>query len=112
MTHRNLNIYLLVSVIIILSGITWVVFTQVDHGAYYSVEFPNLSEEHHQLIQKIYQLPDKKIQEDVSKVVVEPVRVPAIQVQPSTSTVGHSESDTTYYLRNNPWSPHYKPGNI
>jgi hypothetical protein len=110
MTHRNLSIYLLVSVLLILAGITWVVLTQVDRGAYYSVEFPNLTEEHHALIQKIYQQPAEK--EKVTTVVVKPEIMPVIQAQPLTSTALNPESEASDHLRNNPWSPHYKPGNL
>jgi hypothetical protein len=112
MTHRNLSIYLLVSVLLILAGITWIVLTQVDRGAYYSVEFPNLTEEHHALIQKIYQLPDEKDKNKISTVVEKPVLIPVDQAQPLTATALNPESEPSYQLRNNPWSPHYKPGNL
>lgn len=124
------------SVLIILSGILWIIFTQVDRSYDYTTEFSNLQQEHSELVQKVYQLQPK--QQQPTTFIPEPAEVQmkamaeielknaavertAITSVPSTSAHTHNYEEwsnpavfqsfeSAYSLRNNPWSPDYKPG--
>ena len=46
----------MVSVLLILSGILWILFSQVDNNYKYSIFSPDLQKEQSDIIQRIYQL--------------------------------------------------------
>ena len=56
MTKFSLSSYLMVSVLFIVSGILWVLFTQVDDNYEYSIFSPDLQREQSDIIQRVYQL--------------------------------------------------------
>ena len=136
MTHRSLSTYLMWSVLIILSGILWIIFTQVDRSYDYSSEFSSLQQEHSELVQKVYQLQPVP-QKPVQPLIADPIEVQrtalaeiesknAATIKPATESTtdqmasqppydewdnpAHQSFESAYALRNNPWSPDYQPG--
>ncbi|MCP4076024.1 MAG: hypothetical protein GY744_07560 [Gammaproteobacteria bacterium] len=138
MTKMTLSTYLMVSVIIILSGILWILFTQMDRSYYKPVYSADFQKEQNKIIQQVYQLQAKIVEapEEVISVIpeAEPVQsqemadikpvvdqqVKPLQQSPPIaqknqyndvwSTFPSSDYESYYFLRNNPWSPDYKPG--
>ena len=128
----------MVSVLIILSGILWVLFSQMDRNYEYPVYSENLLKEQSKIIQKVYQLqpattevieeiapvapkiipaqqPELAISKPITQLQVkqlEQSQPPAQKDQDNDvwSTFPSSDYESYYFLRNNPWSPDYKPG--
>ena len=144
MTKLSLSSYLMVSVLFILSGILWVLFTQVDNNYKYSIFTPDLQQEQSDIIQRIYHVESEVSapQQPLSSVTPEKlqaIREANTRIQPivnsstsqseemtktvaavpsatnnnyndAWSTFPALDSEASYFLRNNPWSPDYRPG--
>ncbi len=128
----------MVSVLIILSGILWVLFTQMDRNYEYPIYSENLLKEQSKIIQEVYQLQPATTEVIEESAPVAPKIIPAPQPELATSkpviqqqvkqfeqsqplaqkdqyndvwsTFPGSDYESYYFLRNNPWSPDYKPG--
>ena len=113
MTNKFLTGYLLLSIILILAGISWVVFSQGDSATKPIISLPDLTREQQDIIRNIYQLPAEPEAQVSSAIVDHPqsATVTATQNLPVANNAKDAKYDTPYYLRNNPWSPHYRPGN-
>jgi len=133
MTKHSLSTYLMLSVLIILSGILWVVFSQIDRSYKYPILIPDIQKEHNEIIHKIYQLEAEETVVENNAAALSPglataqnIAIEILEGNSSTSTqittpntnatinVWSSSSnpayEPAYSLRNNPWSPEYKPG--
>ena len=128
----------MVSVLIILSGILWVLFTQMDRNYEYPIYSADLLKEQSEIIQGVYRLqpattevieeiapiapktvPVLQSEMAISKPITQPLIKQFEQSQPLAqkdqyndvwSTFPSSDYESYYFLRNNPWSPDYKPG--
>lgn len=134
MTRLSLGAYLSVSVLIIISGILWVLLTEVDNNYEYPSISPDLNKEQSEIVQRANQshpevqqtqkFLSKNMQKSVSgqynnTTIIEPVNQqikhssPLLQENQYNETWGtfpDSNYKPNYYFRNNPWSPDYKPG--
>ncbi len=136
MTKFTLSTYLAVAVLIILTGVLSVLFMQMDRSYQYPSFSPDLQKEQSDIIKRIYQIQTKTsvIQEEAlpittnnsntaqlkNSTVIEPISSQPVQTSPvpvPQNQIGDvwglpqtSEYESEYYLRNNPWSPDYKPG--
>lgn len=136
----------MISVLIIVSGILWILFTQFDRSYEYSIFSPDLEREQSEIIQRIYQLKPVE-QQDVAATTIDEVVVTApqatdlpvitsapevqmasVEAKPELqvaapaelqqtqqyndvwSTFQNSDNEPYYFLKNNPWSPDYRPG--
>ena len=91
MTKFSLSSYLMVSVLLILSGILSILFTQVDNNYEYPIFSPDLQREQNDIIQRIYQLQPEasEIQQEISSVTPEQLKVireEAAIIQPMADT--------------------------
>lgn len=125
----------MISVVLIFTGILWVLFTQMDNNFEYTINSPDIYKKQSKLIQEIYQIaPDAaKTQPEMSSVTLEnlqeireaktansqlqarsnPITEPKGQYNEVWSTfpparVTNSVPDD--FLRHNPWNPDYQPG--
>ena len=138
MTKFSLSTYLMVSVILILSGILWILFTQMDRSYQNPAYSADFQKEQNRIIQQVYQLqtkaaeaptevisviPEAKLVQSQETAVIQPVvnqPVKPLEQSPPLaqneqfndvwSTFPSSDYESYYFLRNNPWSPNYKPG--
>lgn len=108
-------------VLIILSGILWVIFSQLDQSYETPILFHDIQKEHNEFIQKIYQL-----QPTEPVVISKPVSISPNLSETQNKATGNIEQnrylapetlhpnspsyEPSYSLQNNPWSPGYKPG--
>jgi len=115
----------MLSIVFIISGIVWVIFTQDDNQYGDSVQLASLKAEQDEIFRQFYQL-QKGYLKKGSIVTKQPAVVakPAIAVPASSASANtpdlsteHSVWDETAatpaampdFLRNNPWSPDYRP---
>jgi cytoskeletal protein RodZ len=131
MSKFTLSTYLMLSVVIILSGIAWVIFTQTDSRFNYSSEFSSLNAEQDEILRQYYQLQEKYLPSNQKAATQAPQ--PAVQItrvlpqianvsaQPQANVTASAtaevwssritnEQEPDDFLRNNPWSPDYQPG--
>ncbi len=83
MTKFNLNTYLMISVLIIVSGILWILFVQIDTKYDYPTFSSDFVKEQNDIIQKVYQTANPTIQQDTATVpakanIEKPLAVPVI----------------------------------
>ena len=131
MSKFTLSTYLMLSVVVILSGITWVILTQTSDRYGAIEDFSELKAEQDEILRQYYQLQDKylpkeKQAEPLHKVlgtqlvtsadVNTAAKLPQRDdntASPGTTRLSHDNSAATGsndFLRNNPWSADYQPG--
>lgn len=138
MTKFTLSTYLMVSVLVILSGILWILFSQIDSSYKYPIFSADIEREQNDIINRVYQIKPTLTQQEIVK---KPATPPAVDIisdketlqtkvvtSPASrmkvlsasqqnipyndvwSTFSDTDYETALYLKNNPWSPYYKPG--
>ncbi|MCK5665270.1 MAG: hypothetical protein KAI17_17405, partial [Thiotrichaceae bacterium] len=118
--------------------ILWILFTQMDRSYKYPAYSADFQQEQNRIIQQVYQLQTKTAETPKEVIPVtpeaEPIQKkeiaiiqpeakqqvkPLEQSQPLAQTEQYndvwntfpsSDYESYYFLRNNPWSPNYKPG--
>ncbi len=113
----------MLSVVFIVSGIVWVIFTQADSRFEDGAQFDNLKAEQDEILRQYYQLQQHYLKREDTAVkqplaaVKQATAQPLPQVNTAAVAANHSVWDETAanpsqmpdFLRNNPWSPDYQP---
>ncbi len=128
-TPSALSTSLMLSLFIILAGILLIIFIQFDRGYKLTSEIPVFHQEQNNLINNLYQNnKDQLSQQQPSSPEPEVLTADGAYLQPLNpdqssysgrvdtrysdrrNLSGYYQYDESYLLRQNPWSPDYRPG--